>query len=207
MIKGLSFVERYFQEVKAVEDKQQSRFLKYVRPISMGLVILGYVLLLFIQPPSLLLGTVSTLTGLGLFLLVGLMEGKEVLQILSNVPMAHMRALRSKAKPLIDLHNDLAKLDVNAQKLLHINLKNQKEYTHNINKFMLGDLGFVPTTLLGISSALTLKTLFTLQTSWIGMIIAFVTVLSFVGFYVRDSAEGYQKVIDLLQNISDAKLQ
>ena len=209
VIEGLSVVEKYFQEVRTIENEQQSRFLNFAKPISAGLVVLGYALMLFLQPFSLFLGTVSILIGLVLFLCVGLMEGREVLQILSNVPVAHMRALKCKAQSLTGLRNNLAKLDVNAQRLLHVSLKNQKEYTHNINKLMLGDLGFIPTTLLGVSSALTLKTLFAFQTNWVSiaiMFIAFITVLSFVGFYVRDSAEGYQKVIDVLESVIDQRL-
>ena len=205
LAKGISSIEDYFNEVKKAQDKQRPLLLKHADWVSFCLSVLGSILLVSSRPILIFMGLLLLLVGLGLFLLMVFVEGREAAQTFSNIPLSHLKTMKLEVPPTIKLYKNLAKLEVDALELLHISLTSQKEYTHNVNKLMLGDLGFLPTIFLGVSGALTLKGLLALDTTYLSMIIAFVVALSFVSFYIRSSVGRYQEVTEILLNVISSK--
>lgn len=205
LVKGIDFVREYLEETKEIQDEQRPLLPKHAGWISFCLSVLGSVFLVSPRPILVFIGLLLLLAGLGLFLLTVFIEGREMARTFSNIPSSHLGTMKLEAPSTIKLYKNLARLKTDVLKLLHISLTSQKEHTHGVNKLMLGDLGFLPTIFLGVSGALTLKGLLDLDTTYSSIIISFVIVLSFVGFYVRSSVGKYQEVIEILSSIIDLR--
>ena len=143
LAKGISSIEDYFKEVKKAQDKQRPLLLKHAGWVSFCLSVLGSILLVSSRPILIFVGLLLLLVGLGLFLSIVFVEGREAARTFSNIPLSHLKTMKLEVPSTIKLYKNLAKLEVDALKLLHISLTSQKEYTHNVNKLMLGDLGFL----------------------------------------------------------------